>query len=57
MRHIKEAIWIRRRALNTLNRDEGAHFLSHVFDRLLTTDTPTSGDHRPSRRLDLPPSF
>ena len=57
VRHIKEAIWIRRRAPSTMNRDEGAHFLSHVFDPLLTTDTPTSGDHRRSRRLDLPPSF
>ena len=41
VRHIKEAIWIRRRAPRTMNRDEGAHFLSHIFDPLLTTDRPT----------------
>ena len=49
-RHIREAIWIRRRAPHTMNRDEGAHFLSHVYDPLLTSSvpvrTPPSGDHR-----------
>ena len=54
VRHIKESIWIRKRAPNTMNRDEGAHYLSHVYDPLLTT--PTSGDHR-SRILDQTPSF
>ena len=49
-RHIREAIWIRKRAPHTMNRDEGAHFLSHVYDPLLTSSapvrTPPSGDHR-----------
>ena len=34
VRHIKEAIWIRRRAPNTMNRDEEAHNLSYVYDPL-----------------------
>ena len=54
VRHIKEAIWIRRRAPNTMNRDEGAHYLSHVYDPLLAT--PTSGSRR-NRRSDQVPSF
>ena len=49
-RRIREAIWIRKRAPNTMNRDEGAHFLSHIYDPLLTsskiTRTPPSGDRR-----------
>ena len=48
------AIWIIWHALNTMNRDEGAHYLSHVYDPLLIT--PTSGDHR-NRRGDQVPSF
>ena len=35
--HIREAIWIRRRAPNTMNRDEGACYLSLLNDPLLTT--------------------
>ena len=54
VRHIKEAIWIRCRAPNTMNRDKGAHYLSHVYDPLLAT--PTSGD-RWNRRGDQLPSF
>ena len=54
VRHIKEAIWIRRCAPNTMNRDEGAHYLSHVYDPLLAT--PTSGSRR-NRRSDQVPSF
>ena len=49
-RHIREAIWIRKRAPNTMNRDEGAHFLSHLYDPLLTSSatvrTPSTGRHR-----------
>ena len=41
MRHIKGAIWIRRRAPNTMKRDDWAHYLSHVYDPLLAT--PTQG--------------
>ena len=53
VRHIKEAIWIRHHAPNTMNRDEGAHYLSHVYVSLLAT--PTSGDRR-NRRGDQVPS-
>ena len=46
-RHIHKFIWIRKRAPNSMNRDEGAHFLSHVYDPLLTssssTRTPSTG--------------
>ena len=46
-RHICESIWIRKSAPNTMTRDEGAHFLSHVYDPLLTssssTRTPSTG--------------
>jgi len=34
-RHIKEAIWIRKRGAKTLNRDEGNYFLPHIYDQLL----------------------
>ena len=56
VRHIKEAIWIRRRAPNTMNRDEGAHYLhvSHVYDPLLATSTFGDGQNR---RGDQVPSF
>ena len=47
-----KSVWIRKRAPNTMNRDEGAYYLNHVYDLHLTT--PISGDRR-SRRLDLPP--
>ena len=36
-RHIKESIWIRK-ANNTMNRDERAHQLSHVYDPFLTKE-------------------
>ena len=52
--HIKEAIWIRRCAPNPMNRDKGAHYLSHVYDPLLAT--PTYGDRR-NRRGDQVPSL
>ena len=38
-RLIREAIWIRKRAPHTMNRDEGPHFLSHIYDPLLTSST------------------
>ena len=37
-RQIKEAIWIRRNV--TINRDEGAYRLSHVYDSLLQAKSP-----------------
>ena len=37
-RHIREAIWIRRKSPNVMNRDEGAHYLSHVYDPLIAEE-------------------
>ena len=34
--YIRESIWIRKRGTNVMNHDEGAYFLSHVYDLLLT---------------------
>ena len=45
-RQVKEAIWIRR-ARNTMNRDEGAYNLSHVYDSLVTLP-PSGQTRRPS---------
>ena len=36
VRHINESIWIRRRAPYTMSSDEGAHYLGHLYDALLT---------------------
>ena len=36
-RYIRESIWIWKRGTNIMNRDEGAYFLSHVYDPLLTS--------------------
>ena len=48
-RHIKEAIWIRKRGAKTLNRDEGNYFLPHIYDQLLTAP-PTSAPTGSSRQ-------
>ena len=56
LHHIKEDIWIRRRTPNRMNRDEGAHYLSHilVYDPLLTIRLlPIIGR---SRRVDQVPA-
>jgi hypothetical protein len=45
-RQVKEAIWIRR-SKNTMNRDEGAYNLSHVYDSLVTLP-PSGQTERPS---------
>ena len=39
---ICESMWIRRRGPQAMNRDEGAHFLSHPFDPFLTGSTPST---------------
>ena len=39
-RWIKEAIWIKRKS-PTMNRDEGAYQLSHVWTGLITTSPPS----------------
>ncbi|XP_072041401.1 uncharacterized protein [Amphiura filiformis] len=45
IRRINESIWIRRRGPNVMNRDDGAHHLSHVYDPLLTQYEPDSVHH------------
>ena len=35
--YIRESLWIRKRGTKVMNRDEGAYFLSHVYDPLLTS--------------------
>jgi hypothetical protein len=41
-RWLKEAIWIRSRGANTMNKDEGAYKLDKVFDQLITKRQPSS---------------
>ena len=35
-RWIKEAVWIRRKGKDIINKDEGAYKLHHIFDQLIT---------------------
>ena len=44
-RWLKEAIWIRRRRQQTLNKDEGVYKLYNIFDQLILT-TPSAGISR-----------
>jgi hypothetical protein len=39
-RWLKEAIWIRSRGTNTMNKDEGAYKLSRIYDQLITKRQP-----------------
>ena len=48
-RWIKEAIEIRKRAQDTINRDEGAYMLSHTWDSLLQRPSGGGGRIRPER--------
>ena len=41
-RRIRESIEIRKKGRNTMNRDEGAHLLSHLYDPLLTRPNGTT---------------
>ena len=41
-RRIRESIWIRRNPTN-MNRDEGAHRLSHLYDELINPRPPEGG--------------
>ena len=45
-RWIREAIEIRKRKGDTMNRDEGTYHLSHVFDDLLSPKEKSLGDKR-----------
>ena len=35
-------------SVQAMNKDEGAHFLSHVFDPFLTGSTPSTAGVRPT---------
>ena len=48
-RWIKEAIEIRKRGKDTINRDEGAYTLSHVWDALLQRSPEGGGRVNPGR--------
>ena len=52
-RWIREAIEIRRRARNTINRDEGAYMLSHTWDSLLQRTPDGGGRGRPDRSVKI----
>ena len=55
---IREFMWIRRRGPQAMNRDKGAHFLSHVFDPFLTGSTPSTAGVRPTgKKKDRSTSF
>ena len=45
-RQIRESIWIRRKSPNVMNRDEGNHILSHVYDPLITATAPSTGQRK-----------
>ena len=40
-RWLKEAIWIRRRGTNTMNKDEGAYKLNSIYDQLISSPPST----------------
>ena len=48
IRKICESMWIIRRGPQAMNRDEGAHFWSNIFDPFLTGSTPSTVGVRPS---------
>ena len=54
IRRICESMWVRRRGPQAMDRDEGAHFVSHVFDPFLTGSTPSTAGVLPTgkRRID-----
>ena len=47
----RETIEIRKRGHNTMNRDEGQYFLTHIFDELLekSPGKKLSGNSKPTR--------
>ena len=55
---IRESMWTRRRGPQAMNRDEWAHFLSHVFDSFLTGSAPSTAGVRPTgKKKDRSTSF
>ena len=58
IRRIRESMWIRRKGPQAMKREEGAHFLSHVFDPFLTGSTlSTVGVHPTGKKKDRSTSF
>ena len=51
IRWVKEAIWIRRKGKNTLNKDEGAYILSKIFDQLIHTTPSTAASSSYKRTM------
>ena len=47
IRRICESVLIRRKRPQIMNKDEGAHFLSYVFNPILTGSTPSAAGVRP----------
>ena len=47
-RWIREALWIRKRGTETINRDEGIYSLNHMYDPLLRTVHPRNEKFRGS---------
>ena len=41
-RWLKEAIWIRSRGVNTMNKDEGAYKLDRIYDQVIEKRQPRS---------------
>ena len=41
-REMKEAIWIRRKRKSVHNKDEGAYYLSNIYDQLISIPPSTS---------------
>ena len=49
-RWIREAIWIRKRGAQVINRDEGTYSLSHVYDQLLQRTSHSGIENRNTTR-------
>ena len=52
IRRICESMWIRKRGPQGMNRDEGAYFLSHIFNLFLTGSTPCTVGVCPTGKKD-----
>ena len=59
IKKIRESMWISRRGPQAMNRDKGAHLLSHIFDPFLTGSTPstTAGVRPIGKKKDRSTSF
>ena len=54
-RWLREAIWIRRRGMNTLNKDDGAYKLQNIYDQLVqaTPTTPSTTKRGYKRQMNI----